>query len=124
MKRLDIALILAYIAIAIGLAFLPFNVDGMGQLRVVVDGEILYSSPMSLLSNGSYTLRADETTFQFEIENEKVRIKQMTREECPRQICSKTGWVKGEKPIVCLPNKIVIEIVSKNDGESVDGISY
>ena len=35
----------------------------------------------------------------------------VTHADCPDQICVDTGWIEdGTRPIVCLPNRLVIEI--------------
>ncbi|MCP4353717.1 MAG: NusG domain II-containing protein, partial [Desulfobacterales bacterium] len=40
-----------------------------------------------------------------------IRIK---KSDCPRQICVNTGWIKTPgRIIVCVPNKILIEIKSE-----------
>lgn len=46
-----------------------------------------------------------------EIKNKKVRVKQ---EESPLHYCSLQGWVEDvAKPIVCLPNGVVITIMGQ-----------
>jgi len=43
-----------------------------------------------------------------EIKDERVRVK---KSDCPRQICVSRGWIKRPgQVIVCVPNKILIEI--------------
>ena len=43
-----------------------------------------------------------------EIKDERVRVK---KSDCPRKICVSTGWIKSPgQVIVCVPNKILIEI--------------
>lgn len=34
----------------------------------------------------------------------------MVEIDCPDGICVKTGWVDGGTPIVCLPNRLIIEV--------------
>jgi hypothetical protein len=44
-------------------------------------------------------------------EIETVRMKKMSKAICPREICSKTGWIeKNYETIVCMPNKIIVSI--------------
>ncbi len=48
--------------------------------------------------------------------------------DCPDQICVHQGWQStGALPIVCLPNKLVIQLVQTNPGGSeeiaLDGVS-
>ena len=43
-----------------------------------------------------------------EIKDERIRVK---KSDCPRQICVSRGWIKRPgQVIVCVPNKILIEI--------------
>lgn len=42
----------------------------------------------------------------------------MEEADCPDQICAKTGFIdKPGQSIVCLPNKLVVEIVANNESE-------
>lgn len=44
----------------------------------------------------------------------------MEEADCPDQICVKRGWLSDSAaPIVCLPHKLVIQPVSKNDLDTV-----
>ncbi len=46
-----------------------------------------------------------------EIKQGRIRIR---KSDCPRQICVNTGWIKTPgQVIVCVPNKILIEIKSE-----------
>lgn len=54
-----------------------------------------------------------------EIKKNKVRVKQS---DCKDKICVKKGWIeKKGQFIICMPNKLVIKIVGKDD---YDSISY
>lgn len=49
-----------------------------------------------------------EGKMTLEIKDERVRVK---KSDCPRQICVSRGWIKRPgQVIVCVPNKILIEI--------------
>lgn len=50
------------------------------------------------------------------VERGRIRISQA---DCPDRICVNRGWISdGTEPIVCLPNKLLIEIVG--GGEAFD----
>ena len=53
-----------------------------------------------------------------EIKNGSVRVE---KENSPQHLCSIQGWVDtSSRPIVCLPNNIVVQIESKDsDGDDV-----
>ena len=47
----------------------------------------------------------------------------VSRADCPDQVCVNMGWRSdGGFPIVCLPNKLVIEIESAADENPIDGV--
>ena len=50
-----------------------------------------------------------------EIKDNKVRV---SKEESPKNYCSKQGWVSSvATPIVCLPNAVVVTIIGENDSD-------
>lgn len=54
-----------------------------------------------------------------EICNGRVRIKYS---DCPNQQCVSSGWIsRSGQAVVCLPNRVVIEITS-DSGQEVDAI--
>ena len=49
--------------------------------------------------------------------NGKVKVE---KENSPLNLCSKQGWIeKTYESIICLPNKIVVEIEAENDIDAV-----
>ena len=47
----------------------------------------------------------------------------VSRADCPDQVCVNMGWrSEGGFPIVCLPNRLVIEIESGADKNQIDGV--
>ena len=52
-----------------------------------------------------------------EVSEGKIRV---CEADCPDQVCVNQGWISSEAvPIVCLPHKLMIEIV--NGGGGLDG---
>ena len=89
------------------------------DLRITVNGE----------NHGIYDITEDQEikindTNICQIEDGKVR---MTWADCPDQICVHTAEIsKDGGSIICLPNRIVLEIISEvpeDTGEKVDVIS-
>ena len=59
----------------------------------------------------SWSVVGDNGLVEIETENGKVRV---VKENSPLHICSKQGWVDSTyTPIVCLPNSVVIKIISQ-----------
>ncbi|MEG0274751.1 NusG domain II-containing protein [Amedibacillus sp. YH-ame10] len=67
----------------------------------------------------SYHVKGSLGDVIVEIKDKQVRVK---RETSPQNLCSIQGWVKdSNRPIVCLPNNIVvmIEAVDEENGDDV-----
>lgn len=81
---------------------------------VTIEGKQKYKLNMSedkeiVLSKDKYPSLLGEMII--EIKNNKVRVK---KEESPLHYCSMQGWVDSvAKPIVCLPNEVVITIMGQ-----------
>ena len=87
-----------------------------GQIaRITQDGQVVAEIDLSELT-GPYTFPVDGEDHQWNgIVAEKGRIR-VLEASCPDQVCVNQGWISDSTlPIVCLPNKLVIEIVG---GES------
>lgn len=81
---------------------------------VTIEGKQKYKLNMSedkelVLSKEKYPSLLGEMII--EIKDNKVRVK---KEESPLHYCSMQGWVDSvAKPIVCLPNEVVITIMGQ-----------
>ena len=93
----------------------------MDLARIYVSGELIQE--MDLASKDEFF------TFVVESENgcntigvEKGRIR-VVDADCPDGLCVRQGWIsKGSSVIVCLPNRLVIQIESAKTPE-VDAIA-
>ncbi len=117
-KTADILLLLMLIALGLGLTFASHSEELNGDIAVVS----LYGEEY-----GIYDLNEDQTiTIERGSHVNKIIIKdgfvQMVESTCKNQVCVNQGSIsKGYESIVCLPNRIVIEIISEE--EAYDGIS-
>lgn len=70
----------------------------------------------------TYTYKdAHGDTNVLEIDGVRVRI---TEASCGDQVCVRQGWAESDgATIVCLPHKLVVEIVA-TDGSDSDGLIY
>lgn len=120
MKRRDWIAAAVILAAALIIALVSkLTAEPAQALRITVNGE----------AYGIYDITEDQEikindTNICQIENGKVR---MTGADCPDQICVHTAEIsKDGGSIICLPNRIVLEIISEvpeNTGEKVDVIS-
>ena len=79
---------------------------------------------------GSYDLSRDRIVTQpvagheikLEISGGRIRILDT---DCPRQICRHAGWIsRANQTIVCVPNKILIEVKGEAADAGYDAVSY
>lgn len=122
MKKKDLILICSVLVLAAAFWLVPRAVGLFGnskeqKLRITVSGE----------EYGSYSLEEDQVikvgdTNVCEIKDKKVS---MLSADCPDQLCihQRTIQLQGET-IVCLPNKVVLEITGtrQTDQEALDGV--
>lgn len=119
-KKADIVLFI--ILVVLGLFLTWFAVAGRSggaQVVIHVEGKIY----------GTYSLSRNQTIDIDEyghhnivvIEDGKV---QMMESSCHNQVCVKQGAVNTTNvPIICLPNRVVVEIIDESGEEEYDVIS-
>lgn len=92
--------------------------SGEKYVVVSINGEDKFKYKL----NEDKTLKLDEKDYPtllgemiIEIKDSKVRV---SKEESPKNYCSKQGWVSSvATPIVCLPNAVVITIIGENNSD-------
>ena len=120
LRKWDIILITAAL-LAAGVFLLCINVfSTAGEYAVVeVNGETVVQ--LSLAEDTVYDIEIEnEVTNTLKIENGEAK---MISADCPDKICVKHRSIsKNNESIICLPNKVIITIVS--DAESdIDGVA-
>ena len=121
-KKADIILFFLILAFGLAVSWSSLAGNAAGEKAVVtVDGKLY----------GTYPLSHDQTiqVMQKNGHHNDITIKDgqisMTFSDCRNQICVESGAISQTKDtIVCLPNKVVIEITGGNGGgSSVDIIT-
>ena len=117
MKKNDWILVVVILVLA-GVGFLFYTNLGRqtaGIVKVTVDGEVF----------GTYSLKKEQEveindTNRLIIEDGQV---DMIEADCPDQICVEHISIsKNKETIVCLPNKVIVEIVGGEDAE-IDAVA-
>ena len=120
MKKRDFILIGAVLVLALLCWVVPraagiFAGEDASWVRITVGGE----------EYGTYSLSEDQTieindTNVCEIKDGEVN---MIQADCPDQLCIHQGpiHIQGET-IVCLPNRVVVEITGNDKDEQLDGV--
>lgn len=88
------------------------------------DGNLLYSINLNdVESPYEITITGDDDAYNtILVENGKIS---MSKASCPDKICVNTGSVTSSfLPIVCLPNKVVIQIKeTSSSGNTIDAVT-
>lgn len=117
-KKADIVLFIILIVLGLGLSWISVASKTTGQTAVVTVNGKEYGS-YSLSRDQSVTIKQNGHTNKFIIKDGYV---QMTYSTCKNHICIEKGKInQTNQSIVCLPNKVVIEI--KGGDSKYDAIS-
>lgn len=118
-RNARILLLLLALAGAGCAAFLLLRPAGEGTVaRITLDGAVVEEIDLSAVTQG-YTFTVEGPGgFSNTIQVEPGRIR-VLEAGCPDQVCVHQGYISdGTVPIVCLPNRLVIEITG--GGDSLD----
>lgn len=113
MKKNDWLLLIIVLIVAALIFLIRFFVGDKhpGYVTVRVDGEITETFDLSKdrvveLNNGSNTIKIEDGTVD------------MIAADCPDKLCVHQKAIsKNNENIICLPNKLVVQIVSQNEAE-------
>ncbi|MGN1101328.1 MAG: NusG domain II-containing protein [Huintestinicola sp.] len=105
--------IITAIAVIFGAALLGclniFRKPRVNNVYIRSGGELIYTIDLSEAEDCEFDITYNGGVNTIEIKDHMIHVKEA---DCPDGICIKTGWIGGEKstaPIVCLPNRLVIE---------------
>ncbi len=101
----DIILVIFLLFISLTLFLYSHKTNSQKLVEIFYQNKLIGTFPISK----SKIINVDKN-IKVEIKNNKVRMLENT---CKRQICVKQGW-SDSVPIICVPNKVMIKIVSKS----------
>ncbi len=117
------------VLLLVGLVALP--VWSLVQARHTVNGPAAAYVFEADRLQGVYPLNRSQTVrvsgpdgghVLIEIAEGRVRVAESS---CPEQLCVRTGWVtRPGRPIVCLPNKVLVEVRRAATKSDVDAESH
>jgi hypothetical protein len=115
----DVVIVLAVVALSVFLITQSVIGAGAGsdlELRVTANGEEVLVRQLGE-DYEKLTIPGFAGDSYLEISDGRVR---MIDSACPDKLCVKTGWISSPgESIVCLPNRVVIEIRSGEGGPDV-----
>ncbi|HHV44199.1 MAG TPA: NusG domain II-containing protein [Firmicutes bacterium] len=98
---------------------------GQLQLVVSVGGKEVYRQWWD--REGTYTVDIDlpgKGEAVLEVSPTGVRMRPLPLEICPGQICSHLGTIsRPGQAIICLPNRLIVELVGDSMDAEIDGIT-
>ena len=104
-------------AVAASAAFLLLRDRGKisPMARITRDGVVLEEIALDQVEEPRRcTLEDGRGRNTIEVERGRIRVAEA---DCPDQVCVRRGWSgDGTTPIVCLPHKLMIEIVGEEGG--------
>lgn len=118
--KADFVIIGIMLFMGIVLLFCLYLSKNGDKVRVYVDGKEYRE--YSLASDGEYTICGENNgTNILVIKDGEAYISEAS---CPDKLCMNMGKIKkGGQSIICLPNKVVIEIESESTEDSLDGVA-
>ena len=116
-KKADIVLLIIILAVGIPLSVLSLTAGTAGdKVQISADGEVYGIYPLDMDRESEVT--EDGHTNHITIKDGQVSMSYST---CLNQICVNTGAISETKDaIVCLPNRVVVEIISSGEGKGGD----
>ena len=130
MKKLEAAIVIIILILSMS-AIVIMKYQGMNNTEnsvvIKVDNEVIKKIELGNNSTEEiivYDFKFDNNIGYLEVNNSKVRMVEMTKDICPKGICSDTGWIdKTYQSIVCLPNKIIVAFEGNQDS-TIDDTVY
>jgi hypothetical protein len=119
-KKADIILLILIVAAGLIISFGPLAKKAGGtDVTVTLDGDIY--GIYSLAEDQTVTVEKDGHTNVIVIEDGTVRMESST---CKNQICVEHSEIDStNESIVCLPNRVSIEITGKAGEDDIDAVS-
>ena len=112
-KKADIILLIVILAIGIPMSVLSLTAGtGGDKVKISADGQVYGIYPLD--EDGEIEVTEDGHTNHITIKDGQVSMSYST---CRNQVCVNTGAISQTKDaIVCLPNRVVVEIISSDSG--------
>ena len=113
-KNADIILLIVILAVGIPMSVLSLTAGtGGDKVKISADGQVYGIYPLD--EDGEIEVTEDGHTNHITIKDGQVSMSYST---CRNQVCVNTGAISHTKDaIVCLPNRVVVEIISSGKGK-------
>ena len=108
--KVIVLLLIAAVAVSAAVLLLRGGSAPSPVARITRDGVLLEEIDLETVDQPrSFTLEDGSGTNTVQVERGRIRVSEA---DCPDQVCVNRGWISdGTVPIICLPHKLMIEIV-------------
>lgn len=108
--KIILILLLAAAVLSAGVIFMQKKRPASPVARITLDGELLEEIRLDQVEKAySFVVEDEFGANTILVEPGRIRVSQA---DCPDQVCVNQGFISdGTVPIVCLPHKLIIEIV-------------
>ncbi len=117
-SKLDWILTIILLSISVG-SLISYNNTGLDNNKIALiykNNELIMEVDLS---------KDDVINFDEMVVEVKEGCLRALKVDCPRKICVQTGWISSpSQTIVCVTNKVLIEITGKSPNTQYDVISY
>lgn len=87
-------------------------------VEILQDGSLIQRIDLSQARDQNIDVEYEGRSNRITIENGRIRVSQA---DCPDHICVDRGWLDSSIPIVCLPNRLVIQYTDQ--GANIDALA-
>lgn len=116
MNKKDIVLCISIIIISL-VIYIMYNLQPQNASKVVVYYENSIVLEADLNINSEYTVKGYNGDVSIIVKDNKVKV---SDEISPYHLCSRQGYIsKSYETIICLPNKIVINIENSDEIDTI-----
>lgn len=103
---------------AVGSCFV-LNSPEKQRVNIISDGKIVRTLDLTEQKDMTFDVKYNGRVNTVEVKSGRIHVKSA---ECPDHTCVKSGWLSSAAmPIVCLPNKLVIEFAGSES--EVDAVA-
>lgn len=108
--KIILILLLAAVVLSAGFLLLQQKQVSSPVARITRDGELIREIPLDEVEESySFVVEDEEGSNTILVEPGRIRVSEA---DCPDQVCVNQGFISdGTVPVVCLPHKLMIEIV-------------
>ncbi len=113
------ALIFLYVLFDSSKQISTVSLPGISKALITEDQNII--AELDLNKDQEVEIKTLKGNIVLEIKQKKIRV---LHSKCPKNICMNTGFISEQgQTLVCVPNKIIIEIISDSSSE-IDAFIY